>query len=338
MVGEAKQRLGMAMQIDKEEEAEEEEKDMEGMEEGRRGGLRISGKKNSRRDERRERNERRKWEALLEWSEWDKRLIALAPVIVSSIQTTHQTLDEQHTALIMGEWALAAHRQAYRRREDVCGVPGGRAQGYCVEEGPLKRAMQEKAKRLLKKAEEYLSNTHTYFRRHIMLEQEVREALNAHDPAAELLLMGGRKREIVMPTSLTEPDDGGGQRLMHMATHSACVVGREGGWEAGMEGGREERLETLVQMALAGQEGRSQVISDVWARETIKGRSSVKGSEAVGAVASVLKGGVGEAAATAATAAAAAITTTATTAATTAAEATGTLRRRIAPAGKSKIE
>jgi hypothetical protein len=91
-------------------------------------------------------------------------------------------------------------------------------------------------------------------------------------------------------------------------------------------------------MALAGQEGRSQVISDVWARETIKGRSSVKGSEAVGAVASVLKGGVGEAAAAAATAAAAAITTTATTAATTAAEATGTLRRRIAPAGKSKIE
>jgi len=329
MVDEAKERVGTAIQIEKEEEKEEEEKDMEGMEEGRRGCLKISSQKCSwRANERRERNERRRWEALLEWSEWDERLIALAPVIVSSIQATHQTLDEQSTALILGEWALAVHRQAYRRREDAREMLGGRGKIYGIEEGPHKRAMQEEAKRLLKKAEESLSSGQgAYFRRQIVMEREVREALNADDPAAEMLLMGGKTREIVMPASLTGPGNGNGQRLMYMANHPTNVVGRGQGCEVGAEGGnekqKEEQLETLVQMALAGQEGRSHVISDMWTVATVKGRPKMKSKEAVGTAANVLKGRVGLEAAEAAAGGAAT-------------GATGTLRKR--PAGKGKVE
>ena len=326
MVGEAKERLGRMMMMEGGEEEEGEEEDVEGMEEGRRGGLRISGKSGRRRvDERRERKERRKGEALLQWSEWDARLIALASVLVSYIQTTHQTLDEQSTALILGEWALAAHRQAYRRREDVGGLEGGREGGYGLEEGPRKREMQLEAKRLLKKAEECLSTSQgAYFRRHILLEQEVREALSAKDPAAELLLMGGRKREIVMPTSLTEPDEEGDQRLMHMATHAAAMGRRGGGCEGGGEGGREEQFEAIVQMALAGQEERSQAVRDMWVGETEKARLDLKSPEAAGAVSSILEGGGARVALPAAAAAGAAGAVPA--------------RRRVAPAGKSKVE
>jgi len=327
MVVEAKERWGrVMMQVGE----EDEEEDMERMEVGRRGRLRISGKSGRRKvDKRRERKEGRKREALLEWSEWDKRLIALASVLVSYIQTTHQTLDEQSTALILGEWSLAAHRQAYRRREDVCWGEGGREGGYGLAEGLRKREMQLEAKRLLKKAEECLSTSQgAYFKRHILLEQEVREALSAKDPASDLLLMGERKREIMMPTSLTEPDEEGGQRLMHMATHAAAMGGRGGGWEGGGEGGREEQFEALVQMALAGQEGRSQAVRDMWAGETEKGRLDRKPPTrgAAGAVASVLKGGV------------AAPLPAAAAAATTAAGAAAAAKRRVAPAGKSKVE
>ena len=96
-------------------------------------------------------------------------------------------------------------------------------------------------------------------------------------------------------------------------------------------GGREGQFEALVQMALAGQEGRSQAVRDMWAGETEKARLDLKSSSgpgAAGAVKSVLKGGVAGEAQPAAAAGGVA----------SAAGAVPARRRVAPPAGKSKVE
>ena len=130
--------------------------------------------------------------ALVSWDHYDERVFSVSAQVSAYIQSTHQTLNEQTTALYVGEWALAMHRHASRCRaqmmigkktmdnkeQKVPIVPGG--ESYGLEDGPSMELARKEAREMLKKAAQVFGTSHgAYFQRHIVMERLLMEALKS---------------------------------------------------------------------------------------------------------------------------------------------------------------
>jgi hypothetical protein len=130
--------------------------------------------------------------ALVSWDHYDERVWYVSAQVLAYIQSTHQTLNEQTTALYVGEWALAMHRHASRCRAQMMTVkktkdnkeakvpivPGG--ESYGLEDGPSMELTRKEAREMLKKAAQVFGSSQgAYFQRHATIERRVVEALRS---------------------------------------------------------------------------------------------------------------------------------------------------------------